>query len=542
MIVSSFRTIRSTVYHHWNREKNLHLKALVKINCSLLIVLINVGANLIGFFIAQTLYSHVLSDEAWRDLAHVNKRAAWTLLPILAPTATAILLWLASPVSKAVRAKEDGREIHGHELERARKRALNIPYLAGAMNIVLWLVPSVALPIFAPKTSVAQLSDLVAHMMYNFANALMITLLAFIILENACRWRIIPVLFPDGRLREQAGTIKLNIRSRFLIVYTAICLLPMFQISLIVNATNLPSDAGAKAKAVIQGFQSFTLTIFLFSVVYGLWLSYLFSKNLSTQAHKIVEAAENIREGNFQTRVQVFSNDEIGLLGDRVNDMAHGLQESKRLKEVFDLFASPEVSMEIMSKKELQGGEIREVTILFSDLRGFTTMAEESPPHEVVQTVNSYFEAMSNSIVAAGGIVLQYVGDEIEAVFGAPVEDPAHADKAVAAALAMRKSLEELNRSRIQAGAAPLRHGIGVHTGKALAGIVGGKHKISYAMVGDTVNIASRIQDLTKQMGSDILISGVTYRSLTLHRKVKGPLRVCVQGKTKEVEIFRLLG
>ncbi len=518
------------------------MKTLGKINCSLLIVLINVGANLIGFFVAQTLYSHVLTDQAWRDLAHVNKRAAWTLLPILAPTATLILLWLAARVSKVVKAKEQGLAIPDDELEKARKRALNIPYLAAGMNIILWLVPSVALPIFAPKTSVAEFSDLVSHMVYNFTNAFMITLLAFIILENACRWRIIPVLFPNGRLRDQAGTIKLNIRSRFLIVYTAICLLPMFQIALIVNVTSLPSDAGAKAQAVIQGFQSFTLIIFSFSVVYGLWLSYLFSNNLSTQAHRIIEATGSIREGELQTRVQVFSNDELGMLGDRVNDMAQGLQESKRLKEVFDLFASPEVSMEIMSKEELQGGEIREVTILFSDLRGFTTMAEEAPPHEVVQTVNSYFEAMSNSIVASGGIVLQYVGDEIEAVFGAPVEDRAHADKAVAAALSMRKSLEELNRNRVQSGAAPLRHGIGVHTGKALAGIVGGKHKISYAMVGDNVNIASRIQDLTKQIGADILISGETYRSLTLHRKVKGPLRVCVQGKTKEVEIFRLLG
>ena len=151
------------------------------------------------------------------------------------------------------------------------------------------------------------------------------------------------------------------------------------------------------------------------------------------------------------------------------------------------------------------------------------------------------FGAMSEAIVENGGIVLQYVGDEIEAVFGAPVHDPDHADKAVSAALSMRERLDKLNQERRAKGGDSLRHGIGVHTGQALAGIVGSKYKISYAMVGDTVNMASRIQELNKEMNSDILISEETYRSLKRPVQVSGPVSVSVRGKRQSLEVYQLL-
>jgi class 3 adenylate cyclase len=494
-----------------------------------------------GFFLVQVLSGYALFHKAWRDFAIINEKATLTLLPLLAPAAVIFLIWISSPVGKAVRALEQGREISPEELHAAKTRVLNIPYLAALMNIALWLIPSVALPMFSYSAGPRTWSELGPHMVYNFTNALMITLLAFILLQNACRVRIIPILFPDGKIQEQAGAAHMSVRSRFLLLYTAICLLPMFQITLIINTTRTGGAQYSQTMSIIESFQNFTFILFIFIAAYGLWLSWLFARNLSKPIHKIIHTTERIRSGDLDARTQVYSNDEVGLLGDRVNHMAAGLKENQRLKEVFDLFASPEISVEILSREELRGGEVREVTLLFSDLRGFTTLSEELSPQEVVHTINSYFEAMSEAIVSCGGIVLQYVGDEIEAVFGAPVDDPNHADKAVSAALAMRSALNRLNRDRKELGLAPLAHGVGAHTGKALAGIVGSRRKISYAMVGDTVNLASRIQELNKQVGGDILISGETYRALTVPRKVKGPLKVCVTGKSQDVEVFRLL-
>jgi len=378
-------------------------------------------------------------------------------------------------------------------------------------------------------------------MLYNFTNALMITLLAFVILEYACRRSVIPILFPDGRIHDQRGTIRLTIRGRLMIMYGALCLIPMFQTALMINANaSLPSTRLNPWNA-LNNLGSFALILFGFTAVYGFWLASLFSRNLSEPTREIMDVAEKVRSGDYDSQARVVTNDEIGYLGDRINEMARGLVEREKIREVFNLFTSPEIAREILSDGTAGMGETRVVTLLFSDLRGFTRMAEQLPPEQVVKSINRYFSEMSAAIVEHDGIVLQYVGDEIEAVFGAPMDDPEHADKAVAAALEMRLRLASLNEERGERGQEPLHHGIGVHTGKALAGIVGSKYKISYAMVGDTVNIASRIQEINKELDSDILISEQTYRSLKVQREVSSPYSVSVKGKTNVVNVYQVI-
>jgi class 3 adenylate cyclase len=137
--------------------------------------------------------------------------------------------------------------------------------------------------------------------------------------------------------------------------------------------------------------------------------------------------------------------------------------------------------------------------------------------------------------------VLQFIGDEIEAVFGAPVPAADHAQRAVRAALDMRAGLEKFNASRAAAGKPPLRHGIGVHTGTVLAGSIGGADRLSYALVGDAVNLASRIQDLTKEAGADILISATTRAALATAVAVTALSAARVKGRSAEVEVFAVV-
>jgi adenylate cyclase len=180
------------------------------------------------------------------------------------------------------------------------------------------------------------------------------------------------------------------------------------------------------------------------------------------------------------------------------------------------------------------------VTILFADLRGFSTWAETSPAVEVVQGLNAYFTEMDIAIRANGGLVLQFIGDEIEAVFGAPLSDPQHAAHAVAAAADMQARLEAWNRSRRAAGQRELHHGIGIHSGTVLAGNIGSAERMSYALVGDAVNVASRIESLNKVFGSTILVSGTT-RDLLADRSGLQPLDATrVKGRSAEVEVYRL--
>ena len=185
-------------------------------------------------------------------------------------------------------------------------------------------------------------------------------------------------------------------------------------------------------------------------------------------------------------------------------------------------------------------GQAQEVTILFADLRDFTPWVEATSPREVVRDLNGYFTEMDQAIRAHRGLVLQFIGDEIEAAFGAPVADPAHAEMAVAAALEMRRRLAAWNAERVRAGKVELRHGIGIHTGSVLAGNIGSAERHSYALVGDPVNLASRIQSLNKEFGSDILVSGETRRRLNGRFELVELPAVRVKGKSVEVEVYRL--
>ena len=222
------------------------------------------------------------------------------------------------------------------------------------------------------------------------------------------------------------------------------------------------------------------------------------------------------------------------------NRMVAGLREREQIRETFGKYVSPEVRDEILAGRASLEGGTREVTILFADLRDFTPWVEATAPAQVVADLNSYFSEMDAAIRAQGGLVLQFIGDEIEAVFGAPVPDPGHPDGAVRAAIEMRSRLEAWNAARVAAGKTPLRHGIGIHTGTVIAGNIGSAERLSYALVGDAVNLTSRIQSLNKDFGTEILVSGVTKALLRSEYKLAVLPAVRVKGRTAEVEVFSL--
>jgi len=163
---------------------------------------------------------------------------------------------------------------------------------------------------------------------------------------------------------------------------------------------------------------------------------------------------------------------------------------------------------------------------------------ESTPPAEVVRIINRYFGVMNKVIEAHQGLVLQFIGDEIEAVFGAPVFRPNHPDLAFQAALQMCAGLEDLNRKLGQEGYRPLAHRIGIHTGPALAANIGSPERLAYSLVGDTVNLAARLQELNKEFGTEILVSEATRNRLTGDIPLQALPRTRVKGKQDPVEVF----
>src|SRR5262249_11873998 len=189
----------------------------------------------------------------------------------------------------------------------------------------------------------------------------------------------------------------------------------------------------------------------------------------------------------------------------------------------FGKYVSAEIRDEILAGRVALEGQLREATILFADIRDFTPWVEASDPREVVRDLNAYFTEMETAIRAHGGRVLQYIGDGIEAVFGAPMDKPNHAEAGVRAALDMRARLTNWNAARQRDGRPPLRNGIGVHTGTVLAGNIGSVDRLAYALVRDPVNLASRLQSLTKELQADILVSGTNRAQLNDGDPALGP-------------------
>ena len=228
------------------------------------------------------------------------------------------------------------------------------------------------------------------------------------------------------------------------------------------------------------------------------------------------------------------------LTGWMVDRQRRQQRERDFLKETFGKYVSRVVRDEILSGRVSLKGEIKEVTVLFADLRDFTRLVETIPPREVVTIINTYFQSMSEAIMSHNGLVLQFIGDEIEAVFGAPVALANHQQHAINAALEMRRRLSQVNLELAKQGYPPLRHGIGLHTGKVVAANIGSSQRLSYAMVGETVNAASRIQSLNKDFDTDILISNTVRDGLDGNIEMSQLEPVTVKGIRDPLHLFSI--
>lgn len=264
-----------------------------------------------------------------------------------------------------------------------------------------------------------------------------------------------------------------------------------------------------------------------------------YASNLKEILDAQLAAMDEISRGNLEKQVPILSSDEFAQVAEKTNQMMLGLKERDFCKSSFDQYVSPEVSRKILNGAIAPAGEILDVSILFSDLRNFTGFAEKRSPQAVVELMNRYFTEMEVVISKNGGVVLQFIGDEIEAVFGAPEPDENHPDQAVVAALEMRSALRRLNVERREKGDSEIRHGIGIHSGPVLAGNVGSSKRKTYSMLGDTVNLASRLQALNKKLATDILISGETGKRLVRsNTRLRSMGRHTVKGKTETVDVY----
>jgi adenylate cyclase len=236
----------------------------------------------------------------------------------------------------------------------------------------------------------------------------------------------------------------------------------------------------------------------------------------------------------------------IGLLFTQFSSVAYKYfvedRAKRQVKALFSRYVSPAVVKELIEdpSKARLGGQRREMTVLFSDIRGFTTFSEAGKPEEVIRQLNEYFSRMVELLFQHHGTLDKFVGDMIMGLFNAPILDPDHPDHAVQMGLAMLGELKVLNERWTREGRPNLDIGVGINTGDMIVGNVGSERTLSYTVIGDNVNLGSRLESLNKQYQSHIIISEATRNRLKGEYLIRPLGSVRVKGKTKDVEIFEI--
>jgi adenylate cyclase len=223
------------------------------------------------------------------------------------------------------------------------------------------------------------------------------------------------------------------------------------------------------------------------------------------------------------------------------SELARQIEESAQKRAFLERFLSPHIASEVEKGKiELtKGGTLQELTILFSDIRGFTTMSEHSPPHETVSMLNEYFEFMAECVFAYHGIVDKFIGDAVMALFGAPIRGPDDAERAVRCAMLMQQQTREFNMAREAQGKSQIQIGIGLHTGEAVVGVMGSTKRLEYTAVGDTVNVASRLCSAAGP-GEIVLSDTTLHRAGVNHFPAESLPPMQVKGRAALLNTFRI--
>jgi adenylate cyclase len=425
------------------------------------------------------------------------------------------------------------------------EQASGYSYLAGKLHVL------VVVPLYAPYPNVAGWFGLAYPIDTAFAQAIKnTTLLELTFASNAAEpdHRILSTTLPAGMAMEVlAAKIPGNGNARdsailnlagepYVTLFEPLEMLGEAPVTIALQRSLLAELAPAKALERTVLFIS--LAALAAAAMAALWIA----RGVSQPLQQLAGHTNRVATGDYTQRLKLDRGDELGQLATAFNHMTAGLAERDKVRDLLGKVVSPEIATQLLHSDLKLGGEEREVTILFCDLRDFTGMSEKMAPTELLTLLNRYLDRMSSVIEKHGGVIDKYIGDAIMALFGAPVADPEAASKAIAASREMAQALNTFNRELVAEGRPTLAFGIGINTARVVAGNMGSKTRLNYTVIGDGVNLASRLETLTKDPAYDtpIIVSEATLRAI----KDPPPARVLgevkVRGKADPVRIYAL--
>jgi adenylate cyclase len=433
--------------------------------------------------------------------------------------------------------------------EIVQRRAVSAPFVVSAIGFGAWLC---SIPLFVTLTVLRfgrWSPDLMSQQVLSpLMNGFLASATSYLVTDWIFRRMVMPHIFPAGRSSEVARTTALGVQGRLLVFLVAVGFVPLFTLFGLVRAAVVRVDAGLPAMDVMHELARASGVTFGVFLVVGVLLTLVLARTFTDPLGALAAVLRRVRAGDLGATAQGAASDEVGVLADGVNALVATMREKERILATFGRVVEPSVRDRLLAGDLAPGGEQRTASILFCDLRNFTSLAEHSTPDELVRTLNEFFSLMTEWARASGGFVDKFIGDGLLVVFGL-FGDGTSADRGHGAAAALRCAhgmldrLGQLNRTRQAAGRPALGLKIGVHTGTVVAGLIGATDRHEYTVIGDTVNVAARLEQLCTEHGCDLLVSETTW-SLAAAEGVAGEVTmraaVVLKGRDEPVRVFAI--
>jgi adenylate cyclase len=474
---------------------------------SLVVVILisNLAGSFFNFFYNTLLIVQFLTTD--------QKAAFWDIAApvynvVAYPLCFSILIYLIWPMIRCLRQLRRGETVDPAFLELCQRRLINLPIVQLRVNPLGWLPGIVIFPWIIIACGGPKNADRIwLQFLVSFGvSTVFTTVQTFFLLQAYLTAYMYPDFFKTTRPETVPGIIAIPFMVRLVMLWAAVALMPMF--ALLAVALNFT-----------QAFFWFAWGLLAVSAVSGGGIFWLVGRDLWRWIDLQSQATGEIAKGNYDIRIDHPRPDEWGKLTNHFNDMALALNQAWESHETLGQLVSPEVRDQILKRMHGFEVQVQEITVLFVDIRGFTTRCAGEPPERIGKLLNRFLTLALCSVEEKGGYVNKFLGDGVMALFGATHAQADHADLAIASAREMLVRLGKLNTELATQGQAPLVIGIGIHTGDALVGCFGAVlqgdngqpvMRREFSAIGETVNLCQRIEQLTKKCGGPILISDCT--------------------------------
>lgn len=353
--------------------------------------------------------------------------------------------------------------------------------------------------------------------------------------ENSINFQLSKASQPDQVMSFEWGWNRNTRDAHELVTFIA----PVVFNDLLAGHAVVSFSKNAMVKSLHEAKQVIIITMVMMTLV-AILLAFIMSKHLSKPIYNLVLASKAIGAGDFHYRLNDRRNDEIGELSTAFNQMAEGLLRKSQVENVFSRYVSRSVAKQIMENLDdvELGGKHVNASVLFADIVGFTSMSENMPPQQVASLLNEYFSYISIISQHYHGHIDKFMGDCAMVVFGVPEQDPEHSFHAIACAIMIRKLVAKLNNLRLKKGQLPVRFRMGINTGNVVAGNLGSSDRMEYTVIGDPVNLASRLSSVA---GADqiVIMEELYQRGSVRDRVIAHPHEtIRVRGKQQPVSTF----